>query len=215
MTITSIFSTVPILVIAAAFIALSVPSVAFAHVTVKPSEVVTAEYQTFTVNVPNEKEIPTTSVKVLVPSGIKTVTPTQKAGWQVTVEKEGEGEAAIVKSVTWSEGTISDGLRDEFTFSAKVPGETGELQWKAYQTYADGTVVSWDKEDEDGHGHGDGTSGPFSVTKIVTDTASDVSIQQSEQAAVDARAAADRANYIGAAGVIVGLVAVFFATRRK
>lgn len=215
MTTKSTFLTVPILGLVIAILALSTTSTTFAHVTVKPSEVVSAGYQTFTINVPNEKEIPTTSVKVLIPGDVKSVTPTQKAGWQIAVEKEGEGEAALTKSVTWSDGSIGDGLRDEFTFSAKVPEKTGELQWKAYQTYSDGTVVSWDKETEDGHGHGDGSSGPLSITKIVSDTTSDVTLRQSEKAAADARVTADRASYIGATGVLIGLVGVFFATRRK
>lgn len=189
---------------------------AFAHVTVKPSEVVTAGYQTFTVNVPNEKDISTTSVKVVIPESVARVTPTQKAGWQVTTETQGEGETAKTTSVTWAGGAIGKGLRDEFTFSAKVPEKATELQWKAYQTYEDGTVVAWDQEEEKGgHGHGDGNSGPFSVTEVVSETEHEQEVKAAEKAAAEARDLAGLSLMIGIAGLLVGLIAVFFATRKK
>lgn len=184
---------------------------ASAHVTVKPAEVVTAGYQTFTINVPNEKPIPTTSVKLLIPVDIKAVTPTQKAGWQITTEKEGSGEAAVTNSITWSGGSIGNGLRDEFTFTAKVPDQAMDIQWKSYQTYSDGSVVSWDKEAEGGHGAEGNSSGPFSITKV----AQEVPVSPSNQAAADAKKAADRAMYIAVAGTAVGLIGVALATRKK
>lgn len=189
---------------------------ASAHVVVKPAEVVTAGFQTFTIGVPNEKDIPTTSVKLVIPAGLKYVQPTQKAGWQIDVEKDGTGEDATVKSITWSGNEVKAGFRDEFTFSGQVPEQATELQWKAYQTYSDGTIVSWDKASSgDDHESEDENSGPFSVTKVVTDTATDASIKKADQAAADAKSAANTALYVGIAGVIVGLAGVFLATRKK
>lgn len=189
---------------------------ASAHVVVKPAEVVTAGFQTFTVGVPNEKDISTTSVKLVIPAGLKYVQPTQKAGWQIDVEKEGTGEDATVKSITWSGNEVKAGFRDDFTFSGQVPEKATELQWKAYQTYSDGTVVSWDKASSgDDHESEDENSGPFSVTKVVTDTATDASIKKADQAAADAKSAANTALYVGIAGVVVGLAGVYFGTRKK
>lgn len=196
--------------------ALSLGSTTYAHVTVKPAEAVTSGYQTFTVSVPNEKEISTVSVKVVMPSGIVSATPTQKAGWQIIKETEGTGEDATTKSITWEGGSISDGTRDEFTFSAKTPEKAAELQWKAYQTYADGTVVAWDKASEGGHGHGgEANSGPFSVTKIVTETTQDAVSKKTDQAAADAQLAAERALYVGIAALVVSIIGVFLVTRKK
>lgn len=187
-----------------------------AHVVVKPAEVPTAAFQTFTIGVPNEKDIPTTSVKLVMPAGLKYVQPTQKAGWQINVEKEGEGEDATVKSVTWSGNEVKPGFRDDFTFSGQVPDKATELQWKAYQTYSDGTIVSWDKASSaDGHEAESETSGPFSVTKVVTDTATDISIKNSEQTANDAKSAANTALYLAMAAVVIGLIGVFLGIRKK
>lgn len=188
---------------------------AFAHVTVKPAEVVVAGYQTFTVSVPNEKTMPTVSVKVLIPEPIASATPTQKSGWEIVKETTGTGEAVVTTSLTWQGGSIADGTRDEFTFSAKVPEKTGELQWKAYQTYADGTVVAWDKATEGGHGEGDANSGPFSVTKIVSESAQTTATQKADQAAADAKTTSERSLYVGIAALALSIVGIFLVTRKK
>lgn len=189
---------------------------ASAHVVVKPAEVVTAGFQSFTVGVPNEKEIPTTSVRLDIPKGLKYVSPVQKPGWKITIEKEGVGESATVKSITWSEGVINDGFRDDFAFSAQVPAEVTEIRWNAYQTYSDGTVVSWDKESTgDGHDDLGENTGPFSVTKVVSETASDAAVKKAEQVASDAKRVSNAAFVVGIGGVLVGLTAIHFASRKK
>lgn len=196
-------------------VALGMGSVVSAHVVVRPAEVTTAGFQTFTVGVPNEKEIPTTSIKLVMPDGLKHVSPTQKSGWNIDIEKQGSGEDAVVTSVTWSGNEVRVGFRDEFTFSAQVPEKVTELQWKAYQTYADGTVVSWDKASEgDGHESDQPNSGPYSVTEVVTDTETAASIKASDAAAAGARDTANRALYIGTAGLLIALLSVFLATRK-
>jgi uncharacterized protein YcnI len=199
------------LLLASTVITISLGSIASAHVTVKPAEVVTAGFQTFTVSVPNEKDIPTTSVKLVIPEGLAHISPTQKSGWKIAVDKTD----ATVKSITWQGGTINVDMRDEFTFSAQVPDKATELQWKAYQTYSDGTVVSWDQATDGGHDDTNKNSGPFSVTKVVTETEQTLAIQQAEQVALDARNSASRSMYVAVAGIIIGLVAVYLATRRK
>ncbi len=191
-------------------------SVASAHVVVRPAEVVSAGFQTFTVGVPNEKDIPTTSVKLLIPEGLKHVSPTQKTGWDIAIEKEGEGESARVASITWGGGSIGEEFRDDFTFSAQAPEQETTLQWKAYQTYADGTVVSWDKADS-GHGHDsqNPNEGPFSVTEVVSETAASQAIQKADQAAADAQLTAQRALYIAIAGLALALLSLTLATRKN
>jgi uncharacterized protein YcnI len=196
--------------------ALAFSSTASAHVVVKPAEVITAGFQTFTIGVPNEKDISTTSVKLTIPEGLKYVQPTQKAGWNIDIESEGTGETATVKSITWSGNEVKPGFRDDFTFSGQVPEKTTELQWKAYQTYSDGTVVSWDKESSgDDHESEDKNSGPFSITKVVAKTADETALNNTEQASADAKNTAKTALYVGGAGVIVGLIGVFLGSRRK
>jgi uncharacterized protein YcnI len=143
----------------------------FAHVVVKPPQAPIAAFQTFTIGVPVERNVPTTSLRLLIPEGLNYVTPNVKTGWTIEVKKEGADEYAKVKEIIWSAGTIPPGQRDEFIFSAQVPSTPTTLQWKAYQTYQDNKVVAWDadpkaqsvdKEDES-------KSGPYSETKIIDD----------------------------------------------
>jgi len=186
------------------------PQATFAHVIVKPNEAKPGAFQTFTVSVPNEKDTPTTALKLEIPAGLQHVTPTVKPGWQVAVEKEGEGETATVKAISWTGGVVPAGLRDDFTFSAQVPSEATTLKWKAYQTYESG-IVSWNLEEGQQPKTTDGkpdfsTAGPLSTTKVATESAPPVN--QAEQTA-------SRAFYVAVASVLISLCALFLATRKN
>lgn len=155
-------------VILAAFTIAAIPLLvhvpAYAHVTVKPVEVVSSAYQTFTTSVPNEKDVPVTAIRLVIPNGVQSVTPTVKQGWEISTKKTGD----TVTEISWTGGTIAAGLRDEFTFSAQAPSSEGEIVWKAYQTYQDGSVVAWDQKPVEGTSHhsDDKTKGPYSVTAV-------------------------------------------------
>lgn len=146
-------------------------SVVSAHVVVKPNSVGVGSFQTFTMGVPVEKDEATTSLRLVMPEGLEYVTPNVKPGWSIDIKKDGQGVDAKVTEIIWSQGSIPPGQRDEFLFSAKAPATAGELHWKAYQTYKDGTVVSWDvnpKEkvtSDDDHA----ATGPYSVTTVGDD----------------------------------------------
>lgn len=197
----------------------SFAGVASAHVVVKPGEAVTGAFMTFTVGVPVEKDIATTSVKLDIPTGLGHVMPTLKPGWTIQTEKEGRGEEAVVTSITWSGHEIGAGFRDDFTFSAKTPDKPTELQWKAYQTYADGSVVEWNLAEDNQPTKADGSpdfskSGPFSVTKVTSETAAEAAAKHANDNANSAQHAANRAMYVGLGGIVLGFAAVYLATRK-
>lgn len=185
-------------------------SVVSAHVVVRPGDAKTGAYQTFTVSVPVERDTPTVKVKLDIPEGVVSVTPTTKPGWDIQTTKEGEGDAAQVTSITWSAGKIDVGFRDEFTFSAKTPDQPGDLAWKAYQTYRDGTVVSWDQQPGGDEDEG-GTTGPFSVTKVQAESDQDAALKQANTKADAAQAAAERAWYAGVAAIVLGVISLAVA----
>ncbi len=148
------------------------PFFASAHVTVKPAEVGVGAWQTFNVSVPVEKDLPTTGIRLVIPAGLEAVTPNVKLGWSVNTMKSGEGAEAMVTEISWVGGAIPSGMRDDFFFSAHVPAAEGTLIWKAYQTYADGSVVSWDvvgAHEENDDEESEETSGPASETSIIND----------------------------------------------
>lgn len=151
----------------------------FAHVTVKPNQANVAAFQTFTMGVPTEKDIPTVALRLVMPDGLNYVSPNVKPGWTITTKKEGEGEGAKVTEIEWTGGSIPAGQRDEFLFSAQVPADETTITWKAYQTYEDGTVVSWDQNPDSLKNLSDAQKeenekkgvGPYSQTKVVNDLA--------------------------------------------
>ena len=145
-----------------------------AHTTVKPASVGVAKFQTFTVSVPSEKPIATVGIRLVLPEGLNYVSPNVKPGWKVEVKKAMVGSEEKVVEINWTGGSIPKEMRDEFNFSAQVPSKPVTLAWKAYQTYADGTVVAWDQDPAAKQDHGDdfSTMGPYSKTEVIDDLSS-------------------------------------------
>lgn len=141
---------------------------ASAHAVVKPAQTGIATFQTFTLEIPSEKTAPTTAVRLLLPDGLNYVSPNVKPGWTIAVKKDGDKKTEI----DWNGGTIPGEQRDELIFSAQVPSTQTVLAWKVYQTYADGSVVSWDQEPGQSKTDTDfANKGPYSTTKVVDDIA--------------------------------------------
>ena len=149
-------------------------SIVSAHVVVKPSEVGIGAFQTFTVGVPVEKNVATVGLRVVIPEGLTYVSPNVKPGWRINIKKNGAEHDSPVTEIEWVGGSIPAGQRDDFLFSAKVPGTATSIIWKAYQTYADGSIVAWEKSEAEQPKTEDGKSdfskfGPYSETKVVDD----------------------------------------------
>lgn len=151
----------------------SLISVSFvsAHAVVRPDQVNVGAFQTFTLGVPSEKAAATTVVTLEIPQGLGHVTPNVKPGWRIELTKQGE----TVTAITWRDGRIPQGQRDDFSFSAQAPAEEAKLIWNVKQTYADGSVVEWHmdpgaEQPHDAMGNADFSEhGPYSVTKVVDD----------------------------------------------
>lgn len=172
---------------AAAIVATTfLPLAASAHVVVKPDQAGIGSFQTFSIGVPTEKDIPTVSLRLVIPNGVKEVSPNVKPGWTIKETKSTTAEDADVTEISWSAGQIPAGQRDEFMFNAQVPSKPTDLEWKAYQTYADGSVVAWDKapsgKDEEG-------STPLSITKVVNDLTPAATAPSSTDGSGEAKAA--------------------------
>ncbi len=160
----------------------------FAHAVVSPKEVGVAAFQDFSLGVPSEKDASTTSVRLMLPAGLNFVSPVVKPGWKVEVKNgpisqgmtpptaaDGDVGTSIPTEIDWTGGTIPSGQKDIFVFSAQVPAKAGELDWKVYQGFSDGSTVSWDlgpngEQPKDSKGSSDFSSkGPYSKTMVVND----------------------------------------------
>lgn len=183
-----------------------------AHVTVSPKQVLVSERATFAVSVPNEHDTPVVAVRLVIPKGLTSVRPFAKSGWDVEVVKTGEGEDVSATEIKWTSAgsTVPVDLKDDFLFGAKAPSDASELQWMAYETYQDGTVVGWDQAPSEEEGNK-----PYSVTKILTETDTAASVARAETAASEARTTANRALIAGIAGIMLGITGTGLAIRKK
>jgi uncharacterized protein YcnI len=137
-------------VVLAGLLAATLTSVVVAHATVKSdmglSESKAGSYETYRLQVPSEKPLDTTEVKLFVPQGLIISTFQALAGFERVIEKNADG---IITTVTWK-GKIGQQEFQRFLFSAKNPAQPITLLFKVYQTYSDGSVVKWEDEDPKG-----------------------------------------------------------------
>ena len=119
-------------------------SVASAHATVRTetglSESKVGASETYRLNVPTEKEIATTQIRLVVPAGVVISRFQVTPGFTRTVKKDAAG---LVTEIVWT-GRVAPMEYARFFFQAKNPAAAGEVVWKIYQTYSDGSVVAWD-----------------------------------------------------------------------
>ncbi|GGL12573.1 DUF1775 domain-containing protein [Deinococcus radiotolerans] len=119
-------------------------SVAGAHATVRTetglTESAAGKSETYRLNVPTEKDIATTQIRLVVPAGVVISRFQVTPGFTRTVKKDASG---LVTEVVWT-GRVAPMEYARFFFQARNPAAGGEVVWKIYQTYSDGSVVAWD-----------------------------------------------------------------------
>jgi uncharacterized protein YcnI len=128
-------------------------TVLHAHVVVTPRESTEGAEQTYTVRVPTEGTVSTTSLELDIPAGLHVMHVASGEGFTFDVEKQNDRIVAI----TWTR-EIKPKEFALFTFTAHNPASR-TMQWKAHQTFADGSTRHWIGER--------GSNEPASVTTIV------------------------------------------------
>ena len=138
---------------AAAFCLVVSLTVLDAHVVVTPRESTAGAEQIYTVRVPTEGTVSSTSMELEIPAGMHVMQVASGDGYTFDVKKDGNR----IVSITWKQ-EIKPKEFKRYTFTAHNP-QPGALQWKAHQTFADGSMIHWVGER--------GTKQPASVTAIV------------------------------------------------
>jgi uncharacterized protein YcnI len=198
-----VFSTLTVFMLAMLLFA----GIACAHVVVYPTEATQGSYEKFTVRVPTEKETPTIKVEVLIPDEVTVSRFEPMAGWKYDITKDATDK---ITSVIWT--ATGDGLLStefgEFNMQGKVGDTATSLAWKAHQTYKDGTVVDW-------VGAADSDK-PASVTVVkakAAGAAADDHHANSTTAAEDKDS--NTSLYLSIAALVLGVLAIILAVRRK
>ena len=118
-------------------ILLTVPSLALAHVSVRPRESKAGAEERYTVRVPTEGAVATTQVVLEIPAGLTVLEAVPHDGATFETTKQGDRITAI----TWKK-EIPPKASAEFVLRATNPS-AGDLVWKAHQHFADGSIADW------------------------------------------------------------------------
>lgn len=144
--------------------ALLFAGMASAHVTVKPSVSQPNAWETYTLKVPVEKNIPTTKIALKIPKEVAFKQYEPVPGWKVETEKDSSGKVTTVIWTTEKAG-IQAGQYQRFSFVAQNADQNTEAAWNAFQYYNDGSIVEWTGDE--------GSSTPHSITKITAEATSE------------------------------------------
>ena len=108
-----------------------------AHVTVSPRESAPGVSERYTMRVPTEGQVATTSVELEVPANVTVTDIPAGSDYKVDARRDGNRIVAI----TWTR-EIKPRESADFAFTATNPAG-GEITWKAHQRFADGTSADW------------------------------------------------------------------------
>ncbi|QGQ95938.1 DUF1775 domain-containing protein [Paenibacillus psychroresistens] len=179
--------------------------VASAHVVVYPKEATQGSYEKFTVRVPTELAVPTIKVQIDIPNEITVSRFLPVMGWKYELTKDATDK---IISVIWT--ATGDGLSStefgEFNMQGKISDKAASLVWKAHQTYKDGTLVDWVGAPTDDK--------PASITTVKAKAAP---VDMKELSTTDSNMdkTADVSLYISVVALILGLLAVILAFRKR
>lgn len=126
----------------AAVAVLATAGALWAHAVVVPAVSTTRAYETYTLRVPNEKDVATVRVEIDFPPDVFVVSFSEVPGWELDVERD-DTERAV--GATWT-GELPPHRFVELSFVGVNPTEPTTLVWAVDQTYRgpDGEeVVSW------------------------------------------------------------------------
>jgi len=112
-------------------------AVAQAHVTVWPQESRAGAGERYTVRVPTEGKVTTTSVELEIPADVTVTGILVGSGYTYETRREGDRIVAI----TWRQ-EVGPSEVAEYVFFARNP-KSGQISWKARQRFADGTSADW------------------------------------------------------------------------
>lgn len=208
--------------IGGAVLALAVPAMASAHVSVSPDELIAGDHGVLTFSFAHGCEnSPTTSLKVTMPDGLASVAPTMDSDWTIDIER---GDDGLVSAVTYTALTpVPNDLRGAVSMSVGLDESTPDsLAFPVIQTCVEGST-EWTQlaaEGEDPHS----LDAPAPVVEVVDAVSGGHGEHDSPAETDDAESAGETdapnalATTLGASGLVAGVAALVvsvLAYRRK
>ena len=116
---------------------------AWGHSDLDPRQSIPNKWETYTLNVPTETEVPTVQVRLLVPRDFEIEMIAHSPLWQLTKSRD---ERGYIREVTWSGSSIPPQTFAEFKLLVRNPAAPGPALWKIEQYYQDGNVATWEAQ---------------------------------------------------------------------
>ncbi|MFB7250370.1 DUF1775 domain-containing protein [Microbacterium sp. NPDC056234] len=196
-------------------LAIAAPAVASAHVGVTPDTLTADEATVLTFSFTHGCESsPTTALRIAMPDGLASVSPTADAAWDITVER---GDDGLVDVVTYAAAApVPTDLRGAVSMQVR-PGEdaAGSLAFPVEQICETGSTawVELAEAGEDPHDL-DAPAPVVNLRAAAEETAAGhgADAEHAEPAASDGSAAGDPlALVLGSGGLVAGLAALVVA----
>lgn len=212
-------------IVGGAILALAIPAMASAHVSVSPDELAAGDHGVLTFSFAHGCEnSPTTSLRVTMPEGLASVAPTMDSDWTIDIEK---GEDGLVSAVTYTAvAPVPNELRGAVSMSVGLDESTPDsLAFPVIQTCVEGST-EWTQLAENGEDP-HSLDAPAPVVEVVAASAdghgehdsAEKDADTSDADAVDESGSSDGlGTALGAGGLIAGIAALVvsvLAYRRK
>lgn len=201
---------------------LGITGTAAAHVVTTPGSATQGSDADVSFQVPDEEDTATTTkVEVVFPADhpIASVDVKATPGWHVAVARtklarplvSDDGPVTeVVSRITWSGGSITPGTFEDFTVAlGPLPTDTGQLVFKAIQTYSNGDIVRWIDTSAPGGAEPDHPAPTLRLTPADPVVRTAAALPAATQSTSDMP--------LGAIGIVIGLLAsvlAAFALRR-
>mgnify|MGYP002039115233 FL=1 len=198
-------------------LALALPTMASAHVSVSPDELTAGDHGVLTFSFAHGCEnSPTTSLKVTMPEGLASVAPTMDSDWTIDIEK---GDDGLVSAVTYTAiAPVPNELRGAVSMAVGLDEDTPDsLAFPVVQTCVEGST-EWTQLAEDGEDP-HSLDAPAPVVEVVAASADGHGEHGSADGAEDADTANSDADddavsanalgtALGAGGLVAGIAAL-------
>jgi uncharacterized protein YcnI len=118
-------------------------SLASARTVVFPRTSLPGAYEKYSLQVINERDLPTLQVEIRFPAGLRVISFGDVPGWKLQILAD---STQRITGAIWR-GVLERQHFIEFPFMALNPKDSVSLTWPTYQTYEGGERVEWTSPD--------------------------------------------------------------------
>jgi uncharacterized protein YcnI len=121
-----------------AAVAVALPALASAHVSVTPRESMAGATEKYTIRIPTEDKVATTGADIEFPEGVIVETIQVPSGWKYDLKRKDDRIVSMA-----IQADVKPGEFIEVAFVARNPRDKKEIVWTLRQRFADGKVTDW------------------------------------------------------------------------